>query len=365
MSTSAGTTHILSFSPSNPRPFPKTLQALSWPLVSHRSPDFQFLYDRTVSRLRMLVGSSDYTVLLTAGNGTLANDLMLSSMATRSHRPLVLINGEFGQRLFNQCRQHHEDTLALHAGWGEHFDPQEVRNTVRRYNIDCLFFTAVETSTGMVNPVDSLTSVAEECGITVGIDAISAIASVRLDFHSEAISCITTTSGKGLASLAGVAILFVRPEQLEAPAGNRVPVSLDVLGLLKGQKSPGRVRNTLSSIQLAALDQSVEHIFERGLDSYFKHCSDLKALVLRHVERLGLEVHPGSDCPCVTTIRRTDGRSWDELNAFLSENGLEVYGNIDYMLRNDMFQIATFGDYHIGHINKLFDVLERYLQKQI
>lgn len=355
----AGTQTRLSFIPSSPQLFPRAWEAMSWGHVSHRTPEFQTLCKQTLSRLGKLMPSAHLKPIITAGNGTLANDLMLSYMAKECSRPLVLSNGEFGQRLFAQCKRHFNTCSMMEAGWGAPLDLSQVRSAIQEDKPDSLVFTAVETSTGMTIPVEALSSIAEEFDLAIGIDGVSALGNVRQDFSSKAIVCVSSTSGKAIASLAGIAILYVREEQNRTPEHALTPLSLDVNSLLRGRNSPGMVRNTLSSVLLATLHESLEHIFVDGLESHFAHYNNLKNAVLRNAEKHNLEVCSGGDCPCVTTIRIPTNVDWKKVVGQIHNDGFELYHDIEYLKKHDVFQIATFGNYSTEEIDDLFDSLGR------
>lgn len=67
--------------------------------VSHRDPGFVATYERARARLADLAGA--HAVGLFAGGGTLANDVVLATLAAdpEAGRGLILANGEFGERI--------------------------------------------------------------------------------------------------------------------------------------------------------------------------------------------------------------------------------------------------------------------------
>lgn len=353
----AGTKTRLSFSPSAPRLFPRAQESLAWGPVTHRSPAFEALCGQTLSRLGQLLGSTHLLPAVTAGSGTLANDLMLSFMTTECRCPLVLSNGEFGRRLHLQCKRHFVKCHLLDVGWGGALTRDNVRAAIEKHAPDGLLFTAVETSTGMVNPLEELAALAEELHLVVGIDSVSALGNVHHEYSRQSISCVSSTSGKALAALAGVAIVFMRDKRHTGSMNESQPVSLDAIDLLQGQQSPGKVRNTLSSTLLATLHESLEHMFSNGLESHFTHNQLLKKAVLRHAQEAGFEIFSGGDSPCVTTLKIPSGCDWQGMMSQLEDAGFEIYHNTPYLADENVFQVATFGDFTVDDVKALFSAL--------
>jgi len=351
----------LSFSPSCPILSKKACDAKTWPLIPHRSSTFNLMYEKTSNNLIELIGCSDFSVILTSGSGTLSNDIMLASMINMAHKPMVLVNGEFGLRMFKQCCRYNSETLILNFGWGVPFDLDKIKEFIQKYNVDYLFFTAVETSSGMINEVNSITILAEKMDVLIGIDAVSALGVVDFDFSSKSIICVTASSGKGLAALAGIAILFLRFDYFTEKNINNSPWSLDIIGFLDGLNAPGKVRNTLSSLLLAVLHESVEHIIEKTPYVCFEHYRELKNTLIEYANNLELEILPGSNCLAVTTIRKPKAIHWSQLDSYLTKQGIELYSNINYLQDRDLFQVATYGDYSLKNIEHLFSTIDECL----
>lgn len=330
--------------------------------IFHRSETFHQLIDETSEMLLSILGCGNYTTILAAGSGTLANDIMLANFSVGTRCPLVLVNGEFGQRLLHQCSRYRSDTLVFDAGWGKRFDLVLLETYLKKkHEIDTIFFVAVETSVGMVNPVKKICELARRLGKQVGIDAISALGAVPIDYTSEAISCITGSSGKALLSIPGVLILFIRPKNFNTISGS-IPHVLDLRSLLAARKSPGGVRNTLTSVLVYALHNAVADILNEGLSKCYRRGSLLKTHLLEQMKAISINPLANSDCPMVTSFERPNSIEWEKIRDYLKQRNLAVYDNSSYLEKRNIFQVATFGDYSLNEIFYLTNTLKDFLQ---
>src|SRR5581483_11897414 len=101
---------------------PAVRAAFHGPLIYHRADEFLALFERVRSRLADLVGGKKVAVQV--GSGTLANDMVAATLAADPRRGngLVLVNGEFGERLVRQARRMGLAPRTLAWDWGRPWD---------------------------------------------------------------------------------------------------------------------------------------------------------------------------------------------------------------------------------------------------
>jgi aspartate aminotransferase-like enzyme len=331
----------LELTPTVPHLFPQARRALNEPLFSHRSDRFSELFRRTSELLTAMNGGRFHPVIA-AGTGTWANELMVWNTLPHASCGLVLINGEFGSRLYNQCLPCRPDTIALEFGWGTPFDPETINACLDKHpEIDWIFAVATETSCGMGNDLEMLDRLCRPRHIRLAVDGVSAIGMAPELFNLSRIAVITASSGKALAALPGISLIFHDPS-LEFRPSKTAPDSLNLLRLIAAESSPGMVRNTLGSPQLSCLAASLEEL------SAMPHYRDMhrgyKQQIIQAFARLGIEALPASNSPMVTTFRRPPEQDWRVLDAKLNRNGIHLYTAPEYLQARGLFQIATMGN---------------------
>lgn len=184
--------------------------------ISHRSVKFQQELDDMKSGL-CKIAKANYVIPL-VGTGTLANDAMLGQL--KSEFPLetglVLVNGEFGQRLHNQAKQWGLHIEKIDVGWGNPFDIAEIEAYLQKAGYRYILFVHGETSNSTLNPLASLGKLAEKYEIKLCADCISSFGSML--FSMQGLHYATAVSGKALGTVAGLAFIFCKEQPISSDA---------------------------------------------------------------------------------------------------------------------------------------------------
>lgn len=345
---------ILEFTPTVPHLFPKARAALTAPLFSHRSSRFSDLFLRASGFLKAL-SCNNFHPVIAAGTGTWANELMIWNTLPNARRGLVIVNGEFGSRLYRQCLPCRSDTIALDLGWGMPFSGEEILACLDSHpEIDWIFAVATETSSGMNNDLTLLDQLCRPRRIRLALDGISAVGMTPELFTLTQPAVITASSGKALAALPGISLIFC-DNAFEFKPSRPIPDSLDITRLIAAESSPGMVRNTLGSPQLSCLAASLEEL--SALPHYRDMHKEYKLQIIRSFAQIGIEALPVSNSPMVTTFRRPPESEWRQLNSRLNRNGISLYTDPEYLKSRGLFQVATMGNLTPGDIRALADAI--------
>lgn len=185
--------------------------------TSHRSPLFQYLYSDLKSKLLEL--SKAHFVTTAVGTGTLANDLMFGQLKSDfpSKKGLVLINGEFGERLGIQATHWGLTFDRVKSDWGKPFELDDISEAIQTRNYSWLAFVHGETSTGMVNDLQAILTVARDADVKICADCISSFGAFPYSLKDYYLA--TSVSGKSIGALSGLAFVFssFEPTRTEAP----------------------------------------------------------------------------------------------------------------------------------------------------
>ncbi|HEX2223326.1 MAG TPA: aminotransferase class V-fold PLP-dependent enzyme, partial [Thermoanaerobaculia bacterium] len=185
----------VSFLPGPVAVHPTVHEAFTRPAVSHRAAAFLEEIQTVRRRLCELAGARHVQVLL--GSGTLANDAVAAqiSLLGRGQRGIVLTNGEFGDRLADHARRFGLEASVLEAGWGEALPYERARRALAAGRFHWLWAAHCETSTGVLNDLDRLKTLAREAGVRLCLDAISSLGTVPVDL--DGVDLASGVSGKG------------------------------------------------------------------------------------------------------------------------------------------------------------------------
>lgn len=345
---------------------PAVRAAFHLPPIYHRGPEFIELYQKVRRTLGDLVGGRD--VALLNGSGTLANEAVAATMAADDSvgRGLLLVNGEFGERLACQAKRFGLAPRQLSWTWGQPWDldevdaalAEEVRTSDAR---PWVWGVHQESSTGVLNDLAGLVRVAQRYGALVCVDCISSLGAVPIDLRGVYLA--TAATGKSLGAYAGVAIIFANREEISRLDLSRVPSYFDI-GAALASRGP---RYTFPSPVLQALDAALDgySTAARASASYERY-AHLGSFIRRQLRKNGVEplAHETWACPVVTTFTPPADDSSAVFVDRCRQWGFSIGGQSSYLAERRLVQIASMGAVDRHDLELLFAQMSHWLSRQ-
>jgi len=321
-------------------------RACADPPVSHRAPAVLAMVAEIRERLIGLTGARDVALLL--GSGTLGNDAVAAQLRLLPGRGLVLSNGEFGERLVDHAHRMGLNFETVDAGWGNPHDLVSLEGLLaNQEGIAWVWSVHCETSSGMLSDLPCLAELCNRHGVRLCLDCTSSLGTVPLDLRG--VHLASSVSGKGLASLAGIALVFaghdIHPDR-------RIPRYLD-LGTYRRQQG---VPFTHSSNLLAALCQALRLL---GPEARFPKIRESHARLRSELESMGLTVMapPEQAAPAVLSIPLPPGISSVALGEELERRGYLLSFRSGYLVARNIIQICLMGHVTDGQCAGLVEAL--------
>ena len=322
--------------------------ALASEPFSHRSPVYARLLASVQEQLIELTGANYVKVL--QGTGTLANDAVAAQLSRIQGRGLVLMNGEFGQRLCDHAKRFNLSFDCLEREWGETFSNEQLAERLDSQEYKWLWFVHSETSTGVLNDLERVTSLCRERGIYVAADCASSVGSVNVDLQDVDIA--SSVSGKGIASFAGIGLVFHKES---IASDESIPRYVD-LGYY--EQCDG-IPYTQSSNLLMALHKALENLLldPEKVFARIQCCSDR---LRKGVEKLGIDVLSQKDStnPGILTLVLPEGESTQRLGDNLFLNGYRTHYESGYLLERNWLQLAAMNQPTDAEIDRFLEVLD-------
>src|SRR5262249_4223723 len=153
---------------------PAVHAAFHQPPIYHRGQEFIDLYEKVRRTLAAMAGGRDVAVL--NGSGTLANEVVAATLAAGpSPGPgVMLVNGEFGKRLARQAARFGLQPRVLTWEWGLPWDLDQIDSVLSQEPPGSwIWGVHQESSTGVLNDLSGLLSIARRLGIRACMDCIS------------------------------------------------------------------------------------------------------------------------------------------------------------------------------------------------
>lgn len=307
--------------------------ALAAPALSHRGPAFLARMADVRRMLCDLTGASHVQVL--PGSGSLANAVIAAQLSLNSSTGLILANGEFGERLVTDARRARLRFDALRLPWGGAFELAQVETLAARLpRGGWIWAVHHETSTGMLNPLADLKSLASRHGLRLCLDCVSSLGAVPVDLSG--VHLASGTSGKGLGAYPGLALVFHNFEPASQP--DRLPGYLD-LGHWAAHAS---VPHTHSSNLVNALATALRAVTPDRMQRIRDHAAWLRSAL--RAEGCALATPDALACPGIITLELDDDFAAEAIGTALEQRGFLLSFRSRHLLERNWLQISLLGD---------------------
>jgi len=328
--------------------------------IYHRGPEFIARFEQVRWQLANLTNAQG--VALLNGSGTLANEAVAATLAAEAQsrgRGLILVNGEFGQRLACQATRFGLNPRVLNWPWGQAWDLDAIDAALGEEPAGSwVWGVHLESSTGVLNDLSGLARRAKAHGQRVCMDCISSLGAVPIDLRD--VHLATGATGKSLGSYAGIAIVFAAAERLPRTESTRLPSYFDI-GAALAARGPRFTFPSplLRALQAALAGYATPELAHRRYERY----AALGTYVRRQLREVGLEplAEECVACPVVTTFAPPAGETAEAFVGRCKSWGFLIGGQSGYLAERQLVQIATMGAVAREDFAPLFGHLSRWL----
>ena len=303
---------------------PRVMRAMAAPTLSHLDPLMLRLLDDVRARLeRLFQASPGSFAFAVSGTGTSGMETCVANLVREGTRATVIVTGYFGDRLAQMCARYGAAVTRLDVEWGRACDPAALRKSLQATPADVVAIVHAETSTGVLNPVQELATIAREHGALTIVDAVTSFGGHPLDVGAWGLDAVYSCTQKCLGGPSGLAPVVFSPRALEKKVQCR-SFYFD-LGLLEDYWIRRKYHHTMSSTLVYALYEALAIVEEETLEArWARHKKHHEALV-EAITPMGLGLLP-----------RESDRLWT-LNAIRVPEGVDEAGVRKYLL--DEFNI--------------------------
>jgi len=313
-----------------------------------RDADFIRINRRVRDRLVELAGGAGTHVCVPLqGSGTFIVEAMIGTLVPPAGKLLALVNGAYGKRMVRMCEYYRRACAVIEAPEDQVVDPAALDAALAGDpTITHVVVVHCETTSGVLNPVESIAAVTARHGRRLLVDAMSAFGAIPLDAAQTPFDAAAASANKCLEGVPGIGFAIVRRAALEAAKGNAPSLSLDLHDQWVNMEKTGQWRFTPPTHVMAALDQALsEHAAEGAVAGrgarYAANCR-----ILRHgLRAMGFEtlLPEALQAPIIVTVRMPADPRFDFETFYerLSQRGFVIYpGKLTVA---DSFRIGCIG----------------------
>ncbi len=329
-----------------PTPVPdEVLQAMAWPMVNHRGPEFARALNDVTAKLKQLFQTENDVFLLTA-SGTGGLEAAIVNTLSPGDKVLSVTVGVFGERFASIAEQFGAEIIPLRFEWGKAADSDAIRQALKAEpKIKVVLVTHNETSTGVTNDLASISSVVKEFDKLLVVDAISSLGSIELPVDDWHCDVVVTGSQKGWMVPPGLAMASVSQKGWQAHSTAKMPRFYWDFTKARNYLERGQTPWTPVLSIVFALSVSLEMMLKEGLPNIIARQARIGKAARDGVKSLGLSLFADEEYASntVTAVAASDGLDIKKMRKILNEEYQIVVSGGQQTLDGKIFRIGHLG----------------------
>ncbi len=281
----------------------RVMRAMMNPIINHRGPEFETLYDSIMKNLKYVFQTKNEALVLTS-SGTGSIECAVSNAVNSGDKVVVPVFGYFSEKLKDIVVHRGAKVIEVPVEWGDAPTAEQVERVIKREsNVKALALVYNETSTGAtVRDLPRIGKITRDNNVLLIVDAISILGGDKLLVDEWNIDICVAASQKCLACPPGVAVVSVSDKAWQAIKKNNArPYYFDLIRA-REHSAKNFTPSTPALPVFYALDEALKIIHEEGLENRFKrHATCAKALY-NGLEALKLTIYPKRNVRSNTVI---------------------------------------------------------------
>ena len=339
------------------------LEQMKKPLIGHRTPEFQMLYQSVTKKLEKLLQTQNKCFI---SNSSAIGVMEASVRNCIKEKSLNLVNGAFGERWANIAEMNGKTCDRLEVAWGDAITADMVEDKLKTGSYDSFFMVHNETSTGVMNPLEEISQVVKNYPEMLFIvDCVTSMGGVNINVDKLGIDIALASNHKCFALPPIMSVFSCSDRVLERSK------EIDSRGYyfdfqLYFEKYEKSFTVTSPSVSLIyAMDYQLDKILEQGIinrnNSYIEMAEYTRNWALKN--DLALFAQPGYESPTVTCIKNNKSINIASLIENVKVNHKAVFSNGYGNLKEKTFRIGHLGDITLPEIKFLLNAIEGEIKK--
>jgi aspartate aminotransferase-like enzyme len=340
---------------------PQVLRALSKPMINHRGPEFKRLLDESREKLRS-VFKTESDILILSGSGTCAMEAAVGNLGA-DKKYVALENGKFGERL-KVLTSLYGSSVAVVADWGTSIDTDQVKQALQT-GADAVTLVHNETSTGMTNNVEKISTLCRKHNALLIMDGVSSIGGIEAPLDKWGVDIAFTGSQKCLGLPPGLSMISINDRAWDIiKTAQKRPYYADLIAHMKSAEK-GQTPYTPALPLFFALEEALKMLEAEGLSARIDRYSTYATSIRAAVEAMGLELFPqlsvsSAYSNTVTAVNMPPGIDFFALKKEMKQRGIIIAGGQE-RLKGQIFRIGNMGNLSKGDILQVIEKLELVL----
>ncbi|MBN2539366.1 MAG: 2-aminoethylphosphonate--pyruvate transaminase [Deltaproteobacteria bacterium] len=307
--------------------------------------------------------TQEYTTVLMQGSGTFSVESIIGSVIPPGGKLLVLANGAYGDRIALTSKTLKINTVVHDSGELARPDLEKLESTLKE-DTDITHVAVVhgETTTGMLNPIDTIGEIVKKYGKIYFTDTISTFGGIPMDISELNIDFCVGSANKCIQGVPGFGFIIARKEEMKKIKGYARSLSLDLYDQWQVMEADGgKWRYTSPTHVVRAFYQAMLELEEEGgIEKRHERYSTSQRILVEGMRRLGFKTLLPDEfqSPIITSFYSPESKKYNFKDFY---NKLKAKGFVIYpgkVTKLDTFRIGNIGDIYPEDIQRLLKVIE-------
>ena len=314
------------------------------------------------------VSEDDYTAVLMQGSGTFGVESVLTSVIGEDEKLLICANGAYGERM-EEIVKHAKIPYIIYNEKYDRIPNAEKVDQLLNEHTDITHVSMVhsETTSGILNDIESVAKVVKAHGCTMIVDAMSSFGGVDIPVGEWGIDFIISSANKCIQGVPGFSFIIANKEKLIASKGKARSLSMDLYDQWETMKKDGKWRFTSPTHVVLAFAQAMKELKEEGgIAARHQRYTENNRLLVEKMKELGIrsyidEEHQG---PIITTFFYPEHVkfSFADMYQYIKERGYAIYPG--KLTEAETFRIGTIGEIYKEDILKVSALIKEFLERE-
>jgi len=253
--------------------------------------------------------NEEYTAVLMQGSGSFGVEAAIgTAIPKRDATLLIAANGAYGERMIEIADYLAIPHVDLHVPEDQAVTLGAVEKALTAHpEVTHFAMVHCETTTGILNPIETIIPALTDNGIITLVDAMSSFGGVPIDLAQLQVDYLITSSNKCVQGVPGFSVVLAKKNTLQATKGNARSLALDLYAQYQTfEEHDGKWRFTSPTHVVYAFAEALRELEQEGGVTARTHRYQANETLLRKgMQNLGYElvIDETVQSPTITSFR--------------------------------------------------------------
>nr|CCP40225.1 2-aminoethylphosphonate-pyruvate transaminase [Xanthomonas translucens pv. translucens DSM 18974] len=161
--------------------------------------------------INLVEGQESHSVIPIQGSGTYGIEAALATFICQSDKPLVCINGIYGERMLKILQLRGIRAASMKVPSDKPLSVADIVEYLEKdRTITHICFVHCETTTGVINPLNEIVKLAKRYGVVTIVDAMSSFGAVDISVKISPFDVLVTSSNKCIEGPPGISLVIAK-----------------------------------------------------------------------------------------------------------------------------------------------------------